>query len=113
VASPGRRTGERGTKAYFRKLPGGRGEWECMDCREEGVRAELAREKEIETVRRYGRPLMDESDPWDVLVDTRYRVVKGGRKLWEAIRWGTEASLRIAVVPVAMGREMEGGPATS
>lgn len=100
--SPGTRTGERGTKAYFRKLPDGRGEWECMECREEGARADRAREKRDEVVRRYGRPMMNEGDPWDVLVDTRFRVVKGEGALWQAIRGGTEASLRIAVVPVEM-----------
>lgn len=39
--SPGARTGERGTKAYFNKLTG---EWECIACRNEAVRAQLARD---------------------------------------------------------------------
>lgn len=38
---PGTRTGERGTKAYFNKVTR---EWECLGCRNEAVRAALARE---------------------------------------------------------------------
>lgn len=111
--SPGTRTGERGTKAYFRKLADGRGEWECMECREEGARAERARDAIDSAVRMYARPMMDEGEQFDVLVDTRYRVIKGEVTLWEAIRAGRVASLRILAVPVAMAREMEGGPGTS
>lgn len=40
---PGTRTGERGTKAYFNRLTR---EFECIGCREEAGRANLAREAE-------------------------------------------------------------------
>jgi hypothetical protein len=39
--SPGNRTGERGTKAWYNAK---RRVWECMGCRTEGFRAEEARE---------------------------------------------------------------------
>lgn len=35
--APGRRTGERGTKAYFNRLTR---EFECIGCRQEGIRVE-------------------------------------------------------------------------
>jgi hypothetical protein len=39
VGSPGSRTGERGTRAYFNSLLK---VWECMDCRQEALRAHAA-----------------------------------------------------------------------
>ena len=38
---PGTTTGSRGTKAYFNAQLG---EWECIGCRQEALRAQAARE---------------------------------------------------------------------
>lgn len=40
-ASPGNTIGTRGTKAYFNSLTR---EWECIPCRNEAVRAQIARD---------------------------------------------------------------------
>lgn len=106
---PGASSGERGTKAYFRRLDEMRGEWECLACRSEGQDALVAWEKEREVIAAHVRPMMREGERFDVLVDTRLRVIQGGRALWEAIRGGTVASLKIVAVPVVIGREMESG----
>jgi hypothetical protein len=44
---PGSRTGERGTKAFFNRALN---LWECIACREEATRAELARQAPRESV---------------------------------------------------------------
>jgi len=110
---PGSRTGERGTKAWFRKTDGWSGEWECLACRTEGTRADLAREQERAAIAAHVRPMMIEGGPFDVLVDVRLRVIKGGRALWEAIREDRVASLRIVAVPEAVAWEMDGLAGTS
>lgn len=110
---PGSSTGDRGTKAWFRRLDEMRGEWECLACRKEAGDALAAFEKEREVIAAHVRPMMDEGEAFDVLVDTRFRVIQGGRQLWEAIRGGGVASLKIVAVPVAMGRQMESGSGTS
>jgi hypothetical protein len=46
--APGRRNGERGTKAYFNRLTR---EFECIGCRQEGIRAEGVRH-EIDMAKR-------------------------------------------------------------
>ena len=40
--SPGHKSGTRGTKAFYNAV---RRVWECLACREEGFRAEAAREQ--------------------------------------------------------------------
>ena len=43
-AAPGTKTGTRGTKAYYNAMLK---EWECVECRQEALRAESARLPEV------------------------------------------------------------------
>jgi len=106
-ASPGVRTGERGTKAWFLKLSGMGGAWMCCRCRDEESRADGEAKRERAAIVANVRPMRDVGERFDVLVDTDLRVVKGGRELWEAIRGGTCEALTILAVPAEVGREME------
>lgn len=84
-----------------------RGEWECIPCHDEGTRAAMARQQERDAIVNHVRAMMVEGESFDVLVDTDFRVIKGGAVLWEAISRGSVEALRIRAVPVALGREME------
>jgi hypothetical protein len=87
--------------------PGFGGEWECLGCHDERTTTELAENSWNDAIRNHVQPLMDLGDEWDVLVDSRFRVIKGGGKLWEVIRSGVIGETKIRAVPVTIGFEME------
>jgi hypothetical protein len=103
-SKPGTSTGTRGTKAYF--SPEARA-WECIECRSEGVRAEIAQQEIEDAIRRRARPMMVEGEACDVIVTTSLRIVSGYRALADAMQAGTVDSLEVRAVPESIAREME------